>query len=192
MRRAFFRLLTGNGGHAMEDFEQRLKRLERQVEDLCDQANSYRKTDPAAALTKARNACERICQQVCFRHGLVADWKKSERLRLQEMIEMIAKADAAPRYILDDMRTIQYKGNTAAHPQMDDLTPESALPALQALSNVVAWYFRKPKPEPALKTQTRVVLKNPLFEKAAVGVMAGTAIAIAAKFLGGNKDPKES
>ena len=185
----------------MSKSENRLDEIEKQIKALVEKAEAFQKSDPETAMWKARKACETICREVCLKESLIEVGRKAEPL--DTMINLISKFDKAPRRICDDMRTIQWKGNTASHPgDTEFVEARAALPALAALANVTDWYFKKygsnlagwkhhSPDEPKFKEKGKILLKDPTFEKVAMGAMVGTAVALAAKFLGGNKNKEE-
>jgi len=182
----------------MLDVENRIHEIERQIKELVEKAEEVQKTDPDTAMWKARKACETICRQICSRERLIEAGSKSDGVNLDTMISLISKDNVAPRYICDDMRTIQWKGNTGTH-ELEKPPTSAAIPALAALANVSEWYFNKygsnptnRKPynpnEPEVLRKGREILNDPTFGKVAVGAMVGTAVALTAKWLGGRKD----
>jgi hypothetical protein len=145
----------------------------------------------------ARKACEAICKHICLKKGLLGNRKIS----LYDMIQLIDKNGIVPRHLLDDIRFIQKKGNTVVH-SSEKINPEDAKPVLNALSNLVNWYFSgttsqtsvKEEPKNSSDTTTesgkgKVIdtiaetYNKPWFKTVAATVMAATATALATKGL---------
>jgi len=179
-------------------FEIEIKKLQKQIDELKNEAENLKMSNPQHAVTNARKACEAICTHICFKKGLI---KGGNSQNLNSMINLIAQNGHVPRYILDDIRFIQKKGNTVLH-SFEKINPEDAEPVLNALANLANWYFRgttlqKPhteKPEEASKVTTEIdkelfietireTYEKPWFKTLAVTVMTATATALAAKGL---------
>jgi hypothetical protein len=180
------------------NFEIEIEKLQKQIDELKNEAEDLQKSNPGHAVFNARKACEAICTHICFKKGLIKG-KRSQNL--SSMIHLISQNGHVPRYILDDIRFIQRKGNTVIH-SIDKINPEDAEPVLNALSNLVNWYFsgttlqkpRTEKPEEASKVTTEIdkepfietvkeTYGKPWFKTLAVTVMTATATALAAKGL---------
>lgn len=177
----------------MSKVENRLKEIEKQIIELTLKAEEVKNSDPETAMLKARKACETICREVCLKEGLI---KADKAVNLQFMIDLIGQHDKAPRYIRDDMKTIQFKGNTSGHPQKTPMTQaKAALPALAALANVTEWYFSKygsirlsynPN-DPEFIKYFKKLLQNKIFKTAAIATISGTAVAILGSLFGVRK-----
>lgn len=180
------------------NFEIEIEKLQKQIDELKNEAENLQISNPEHAVTNARKACEAICRHICFKKGLI---KGRRSQSLSSMINLIAQNDHVPRYIMDDIRFIQKKGNTVVH-SIEKINPEDAEPVLNALANLVNWYFsgttlQKPRteePKEASKVMTEINkegfleaarenFKKPWFKTLAVTVMSATATAIAAKGL---------
>jgi hypothetical protein len=186
----------------MSEVEHRLIAIENQIKELVERAEEAQSSDPDTAMWKARKACETICRQVCAREELINAGSKADNINLDTMIQLIGRHEVAPRHICDDMRTIQWKGNTGTH-VLEQPPSSAAVPALAALANVSEWYFSrygsspfnriKTNPdEPEFIKKSRKVFKNQTFGKVATGVMVGTAVALGVKLLGGRNNNEES
>ena len=180
------------------NFEIEIEKLQKQIDELKNEAENLKMSKPHHAVTNARKACEAICTHICFKKGLIKGGKYQS---LNSMINLIAQNGHVPRYILDDIRFIQKKGNTVIH-STEKINPEDAEPVLNALANLVNWYFsgttlQKPRiekqekvskettevdQEPFIET-IRETYKQPWFKTLAVTIMGATATAIAAKGL---------
>jgi hypothetical protein len=179
-------------------FEIELEKLQKQINELKKEAENLQMSNPGLAVSNARKACEAICTHICFKAGLIKDGRSQN---LSSMIDLISQKRQAPRYIVDDIRFIQKKGNTVIH-SFEKINPEDAEPVLNALANLVNWYFsgttlKKPcteKPEEPSKVTTEIdkepfieivreTFEKPWFKTIAATVMGATATAIAAKGL---------
>ena len=180
------------------NFEMKIEKLQKQIGELKNEAENLKMSNPGHAVFNARRACEAICTHICFKKGLI---KGRRSQNLSSMINLISQNGHVPRYILDDIRFIQKKGNTVVH-STEKINPEDAEPVLKALANLVNWYFsgttlqkpRTEKPEEASKVTTEIdkesfieivkkTFEKPWFKTTAVTVMGATATALAAKGL---------
>jgi hypothetical protein len=186
----------------MEDnFESQLVQLQKQINELKKEADILQKTNPANAVSNARKACEAICKHICIKSGLIKNWRTSPQSSLYDMIQLIDQNGIVPRHLLDDIRFIQRKGNTVVH-SFEKINPEDAKPVLNALSNLVNWYFsgttlqnisqedqgkqeelKQDIKQDSFKETIKETYKKPWFVTVATAVMAATGTAIAAKVL---------
>ena len=97
--------------------------------------------EPINSLTRARRACEEICRQICLKAGLSKQDGFSETCPLENMINCIKQHKLVPVFICEDICTIQRYGNKANH-GLKIIDAKNAEPALNALSNLVNWYFK--------------------------------------------------
>ena len=180
------------------NFEIQTEKLKKQINELKKEAENLQKSNPEHAVINARKACEAICTHICFKAGLIKD---SRSQTLNSMINLIRQNGQAPRQILDDIRFIQNKGNTVIH-SIEKINPEDAEPVLNALANLVNWYFdgttvQKPdseESEGSSKITTEInngdfletireTYKKSWVKTLSVAVMSATATALAAKGL---------
>jgi TolB-like protein len=121
----------------------RVERLETEVASirrLYEKTRAYSESDPRSALMNARLAAEAICAQV-FEDEIS---ESPKGLTLQTLIQRLTQKKAMPEQILIALSTIQRYGNFGVHHQTGELQPitaEFAQPCLQALGQVVQWYF---------------------------------------------------
>jgi TolB-like protein len=121
----------------------RVERLESEVagiRQLYDKTRAYSDSDPRSALMNARLAAEAVCAQV-FEDQL---GESPKGMTLQSLIQRLTQKKAMPEQILIALSTIQRYGNFGVHHQpgeVQTITPEFAQPCLQALGQVVQWYF---------------------------------------------------
>jgi hypothetical protein len=188
------------------DFKIQLGKLQEQINELKEEAEIMKKSNPTHAVMNARKACEVICEHICFKEKLIKDRRY---ISLGDKIYLISQNDLAPQHLLDDMRFIQKKGNTATH-STEKFNPEDAEPVLNSLSNLVNWYFSgttlgktdNEKPEGPSKTTTEIeqegflktakeTFKKPWFKTLATTVMAAYATVLATKGLNKSKKDKD-
>jgi Domain of unknown function (DUF4145) len=180
------------------NFEIQIEKLQKQINELKKEAENLQKSNPGLAVVNARKACEAICTHICFKAGLIKDRRSQD---LNTKIFLISQNGQAPRHILDDIRFIQKKGNTVIH-SIEKINSEDAEPVLNALANLVNWYFngttlQKPDSEESegsskitteinnggfLET-VRETYKKPWVKILSVAVMSATATVLAAKGL---------
>ena len=191
------------------DFEIQIGKLQEQINELKKEAENFQQSNPEHAVTNARKACEAICKHICFKAELIKDRRSANKINLDKMINLINQNGQAPRHILDDIRFIQNKGNTVIH-SIEKINPEDAEPVLNALSNLVNWYFsgttaQKPgseEPDCSSKTTTEIkqegfietvreTYEKPWFKTIAATVMGATATALAAKGLKKSKKDEQ-
>jgi len=121
----------------------RVERLESEVasiRQLYDKTRAYSASDPRSALMNARLAAEAVCARV-FEDQL---GESPKGLTLQTLIQRLTQKKVMPEQILIALATIQRYGNFGVHHQPGEaqtITPEFAQPCLQALGQVVQWYF---------------------------------------------------
>lgn len=121
----------------------RVERLESEVasiRQLYDKTREYSASDPRSALMNARLAAEAVCARV-FEDQL---GESPKGLTLQTLIQRLTQKKVMPEQILIALATIQRYGNFGVHHQPGEaqtITPEFAQPCLQALGQVVQWYF---------------------------------------------------
>jgi len=184
--------------------------LQTRINDLKIEAENLIKTNPEHAVISARKACEAICTHICIKEKLITDKISVNSFNLAKKIYLISDHSKAPQTIIEDIRFIQKKGNSVVH-TLDKINPEDAEPVLKALSNLVNWYFQgttcvehkneeKPQDSPNIspdiekddfKGIAKNTIKKPWFQNLAVGVMAATATALAAKGLTDKKSDDE-
>ena len=183
------------------DYKVQVEKLQGQINELRKEAENLKKSNPEHAVINARKACEAICTFICIEKELVKDSRSANKMSLDRMINLIQQNGSTPRHIIDDIKSIQRKGNTVAH-CIEKINPEDAEPVLYALSNLVNWYFsgttaikdRIVEPEGPLNIPkdknsdgfieaAKGALKIPWVKTAAASVMAATATALAAKGL---------
>ncbi len=180
-----------------DNFETQLEDLQKQINKLKNQAEDFQKSNPEHAVINARRACEAICEHICLKKGLI----RNRKISLYDMIQLINQNSLVPRHLLVDIRFIQQKGNTVAH-SCDTINSEDAKPVLNALSNLVNWYFsgttsqnegdedQGASPKTTTETEQGTVIdtiaetyKKPWFKTGAAAIMAATAAALAGKIL---------
>jgi hypothetical protein len=185
----------------VSDFEIQIEKLQEQVNDLKKEAENLQKSYPGNAVISARKACEAICKHICFKEGLIKDRRSPNEITLAKMIYLIDQNAKAPQYLIEDIRFIQKKGNTVVH-SSEKINPEDAKPVLNALSNIVNWYFSGTTPQNegdeeqggSAESTTEIeqggfidtiaeTYKKPWFKTVAATVMAATATVLAGKVL---------
>lgn len=130
-----------------EELEFRIDLIEKELERikiLYEKTISYKKSDPEVSLSQARKSAEAICKQIYLQEGLEKNGKPVNKLMLDEFIQVLNNKKIFPQYITINLRTIQAFGNFSTHDQGEEnqfITEENITPCLQALANVVHWYF---------------------------------------------------
>jgi len=173
-----------------KEMRMQLDELKARINELIAEIEKDKQENPRHALFDARRACEVICEHICIEKKLIKKNSKFEKPNLSTMIHLIDTKLDIPKMIVHDMRTVQKYGNMAVH-SSETFQSGFAEPSLSALSNLVRWYFKEDISQPnihkppesstnkrAFLEKARETIKKPLFVTAAVGVMAGTLVAI--------------
>ena len=183
------------------DFEIQIEKLQEQINELKKEAEDMQKSYPGNAVLNARKACEAICKHICFKSRQIRDRNSLKMISLNEMTKIIYDEKLCPRYIFDDIKFIQFKGNASAH-TANKIDPEDATRVLNSLNNLVNWYFSgtsqiesdgkqaesaKSLQESEKKSDFMETIsetyKKPWFKTGAAAIMAATAAALAGKVL---------
>lgn len=176
------------------------KELEKMIRDEVERALAGRATRPGDSLFIAGRACEEICRQVCLNAGLTQRDGFEDSLSLDKLKNLIKQHKLAPKTICEDITTIQRYRNMVAH-NLLNLNPEDAATALNALSNLVNWYFKErkaPEEDPRVETISGgwwggklKKLRESKAAKYGVAALGGIAIGAATAVICTRKEGKE-
>lgn len=168
----------------------RVERLESEVasiRQLYDKTRAYSASDPRSALMNARLAAEAVCARV-FEDQL---GESPKGLTLQTLIQRLTQKKVMPEQILIALATIQRYGNFGVHHQPGEaqtITPEFAQPCLQALGQVVQWYFDEYRPRSSngdATDSTNAARRSRFLRRVLVAALIGVAAVVLMTFMAG-------
>lgn len=71
-------------------FEKEIDKLQKQINELKNEAENLQMSNPEHAVINARKACEAICTHICFKAGLIKDRRSANKINLDKMINLIS------------------------------------------------------------------------------------------------------
>ncbi len=114
------------------------------IQSRYDRAVEYAAQDPEASLSQARKAAEAICRALYRQEGLEERGKPARKMMLDELLRALSAHGTLPGSVRISLGTIQVFGNFGSHDQdaeSSDITVTFIKPCLDALANVVDWFF---------------------------------------------------
>lgn len=115
--------------------------IEKRLDILQKRAFDYLGNDPESAMNQARKAAEAICKDIYTKEKIGN--KPANRQELNELITSLNQKKILPRQVYIHLANIRDLGNFGSHDQGEeskDITMRTAIPCIESLKNVIAWY----------------------------------------------------
>lgn len=134
----------------MDNAIEQLVILEKNINKIMDMTEEYSIKDPDACMNKARQVAEGICRHTIIKNEITQP--ENVPTQFSKMIDLLQNPKKKYGEVIDaptlaNLTVLQKWGNMGSHFKNYELTAKDISPALEALKNLVEWFFRENESE---------------------------------------------